>query len=59
MNKITKKRLYVSPSAEVTYITMEMDIAVSSVVINTGGPGNEPRIEEWENTDGKYKNFDL
>lgn len=46
MNKITKKRLYVSPSAEVTYITMEMDIAVSSVVINTGGPGNEPRIEE-------------
>jgi hypothetical protein len=41
-------------------VELENMISISSYTVRSGGPGNEPRIEEWDTkTDNKFKNFDL
>ena len=61
MNKKKKiKKTYVAPTLKIFTVELENMISISSYTVRSGGPGNEPRIEEWDTkTDNKFKNFDL
>ncbi|VTP93450.1 hypothetical protein [Sphingobacterium daejeonense] len=57
MNKKKKiKKTYVAPTLKIFTVELENMISISSYTVRSGGPGNEPRIEEWDTkTDNNSK----
>lgn len=43
-----KKKVYVSPTIEVTEIRMEQGIAAGSVEVGSSGSETVPEVEDWE-----------
>lgn len=60
MKNLNLKETYVSPEVLWTIIKLEESIAAGSITVEAGGLGDNPLIEEWEDSEeDKYKNFDL
>lgn len=58
--EIKKDKLpYLCPEITLHLIQLDFKIMVGSTFIRTGGPGNAPRVEDWEDEGESIKDFDF
>lgn len=53
------KRPYLSPKISIQPIQLDFNVMITSTHVRTGGPGNVPQVEDWEDSEGNIKDFDF
>ncbi len=53
------KRPYLCPKISIQPIQLDFNLMVTSTHVRTGGPGNVPQVEDWEDSGGTTRDFDF
>lgn len=54
------KKEYCLPKIEIYVVKLDFDVAITSTRIRIGGENeNTPKVDEWEDSDGKTFNVDF